>query len=76
MKRYFRVTCKHGHVGARKYLPITFVFLARDAIKAMDMAKSMPGVKHTAPILRCDEISYDEYLKYRKQSAYRHMEGV
>lgn len=77
MSRYFKVTCKHGHFGSKRYQPITFVFLAVDAIKAMDLAKAMPGVKHSNVILRCDEISYAEYLNYRKESAYKRMvEGI
>ena len=74
--RYFRVICKHGHCGSRRYMPITFVFLALDAIHAMDLAKRMPGVKHSAMILECKEISYAEYLNYRKESAYNRTEGA
>ena len=75
MNRYFSVTCKHGHCGTRQYVPITFVFLATDAIHAMDLAKKMPGVKHNQAILDCHEISYAEYLRFRKHSAYDRMEG-
>ena len=74
--RYFRVTCKHGHFGRGRYQPISFVFQAADAIEAMDKAKAMPGVKHTAPILACHEISYSQYLEERQVSAYRRMEEV
>lgn len=74
MRRYFRVTAKHGHCGNKRYMPITFVFLAKDAVCAMDMAKRMPGVKHGQTILSCEEISYAEYLEYRKKSAYERME--
>ena len=76
MIRYYRVTCKHGHCGRGRYQPISFVFFAKDAITAMDMAKAMPGVKHTAPIISCHEISYAEYLEERKVSAYQRMEGI
>lgn len=71
--RYFSVTAKHGHCGSRRYQPITFAFLATDAIRAMDLAKKMPGVKHDNVILECREISYAEYLEYRKKSAYDRM---
>lgn len=74
--RYFRVMCRHGHCGVKRYRPIVFVFLATDAVKAMDLAKAMPGVKHGDPIIECREISYAEYLEYRKQSAYERMGGI
>ena len=67
---YYKVTAKHGHHGKMNYMPITFAFLASDAIKAMDLAKAMPGVKHGQSILDCTEISYAEYVEMRKQSAY------
>jgi len=73
---YYRVTCKHGHHGKKRYVPITFAFLAKDAIRAMDLAKNMPGVKHTLPILECHEISYAEYMEYRKKSAYERLEDI
>lgn len=73
--RYFRVTCKHGHFGHGRYQPISFSFVAKDAVTAMDMAKAMPGVKHSATVLQCKEISYAEYIEYRKVSAYKRMEG-
>ena len=74
--RYFCVTCKHGHCGNGRYQPITFVFGAIDAIRAMDLAKAMPGVKHDAMILKCKEVSYSEYLEYRKTSAYKRLEDI
>ena len=70
---YYRVTCKHGHFGARRFQPISFVFLAKDSVTAMDLAKAMPGVKHSAMILSCCEISYAQYLEERKVSAYERM---
>ena len=76
MMRYFRVMCKHGHFGRGKYQPISFIFIAKDAVTAMDMAKRMPGVKHTSMILSCKEISYAEYLDGRKVSAYQRMNGL
>ena len=74
--RYFRVMCKHGHFGNGRYQPISFLFIAKDAVTAMDMAKRMPGVKHTAMIIACKEISYAEYLDGRKVSAYQRMNGL
>lgn len=76
MRRYFRVTCKHGHFGRGRYQPISFTFIAKDAVTAMDIAKAMPGVKHSAFILSCREISYAEFLNSRKVSAYQRMVGL
>ena len=76
MRRYFRVTCKHGHFGNGRYQPISFSILAKDAVTAMNIAKAMPGVKHTAMVLTCQEISCAEFLNNRKVSAYRRMEGL
>lgn len=76
MTHFYRVTCKHGHCGKGKYKPITFVFLARDAIRAMELAQAMPGVKHSKMILECNEISQAEYINFRKISAYKRMEGI
>ncbi len=71
---YYFVTCKHGHHGRKKFQPITFAFLATNAVHAMDLAKKMPGVKHTQPVLECREIPYAEYLEFRKKSAYERFE--
>jgi len=68
--RFFAVTCKHGHHGARNYLPITFAVAANTAIDACDLAKAMPGVKHDQTVLDCREISFEQYARMRKQSAY------
>lgn len=68
--RYFSVTCKHGHRGAKKYDPITFAIIAQNAIEASDLAKQMPGVKHDQPVLACKEISSSDYFEMLKHSAY------
>ena len=72
-RRYYRVTCKHGHFGNGRYQPISFVFIAKDSITAMDMAKAMPGVRHSDMAWSCREIPYIEYLEGRKGSAYERM---
>jgi len=74
--RFFCVTCKHGHHGHGTYQPITFALGAVDAIRAMDLAKAMPGVKHDTMILSCREISREDYMNYRKISAYKRLEDV
>lgn len=71
--RYYRVICKQGHHGHKRYQPIVFVFGATDAIRAMDLAKKMPSIKHNAMIIECREISYSEYMEHRKVSAYKIM---
>ena len=68
--RYFAVTCKHGHHGAKRYQPITFVFYAQNAIEACELARDMPGVKHDAPVIECKEITASTYMRLRSQSAY------
>jgi len=67
---YYAVTCKHGHVGTRQYVPITFAIAAENSIDACDKAKQMPGVKHSAPVLACRQITQSDYFKMREQSAY------
>ena len=69
-KRYFSVTCKHGHHGAKKYEPITFAIAAETALEACDIAREMPGVKHDQPVLKCKEISSCAYWDMRSVSAY------
>ena len=70
MMRYYEVTCKHGHHGARNYCPITFAVAANDALSACDFARAMPGVKHDQTVIKCREISFESYAKLRKKSAY------
>lgn len=72
--RYFAVTCQHGHHGNGRYVPITFVFKAVDAIDAMDRAKAMPGVKHHRPVMNCREITEQEYRQRFVYSAYKRLE--
>lgn len=69
--KYFAVTCKHGHHGAKRYEPITFAIIAQDALDACDMAKQMPGVKHSQSVVLCHEISEYAYHQLRQVSAYK-----
>lgn len=68
--KYYSVTCKHGHHGARQYAPITFAIEANNMIEACDIARSMPGVKHDQPVISCEEISRMQYYEMRQMSAY------
>lgn len=73
--RYFKVTARRGHCGNNRYLPITFGIMAPNMIAAMDMAKQMPGVKHSSSILGAAEISYSEYRHLVSTNAYKRVEG-
>lgn len=69
-KRYFMVSCERGHLGRGKSAIIKFAIEADNMIKAMDIAKKMPAVKHTKTILSAREIEKEEYNEYRMISAY------
>lgn len=72
MKRYFKVTCMRGHGGFQHSISeITFVFETENLLKAMDMAKRMPSVKHTRMIVSGKEITKEEYFERRQISAYK-----
>ena len=68
--KYFAVTCKHGHHGAKQFYPITFAVQAESILDACDLARLMPGVKHDQSVIGCKEISYGEYITLRNKSAY------
>ena len=68
--KYYAVTCKHGHHGAKHYFPITFAVCAESVLEACDYARAMPGVKHDQSVIGCKEISLEAYRELRKQSAY------
>lgn len=68
--KYFAMTMERGHVGTGNFSQhITFYFSAQNMLHAMDLAKRMPGVKHSRmPMGR--EISYEEYCAHRGENAY------
>lgn len=68
--KYYSVTCHRGHCGIGHSSEITFAFEAANLLAAMDMAKRMPGVKHTRMVIGAKEITEEEYLGYRQISAY------
>lgn len=74
--RYFTVTCKRGHCGKKQYFPITFAIAAETLFDACNIAKSMPGVKHSQPVLRCEEITFEDYTEFCSVSAYDRITGV
>lgn len=68
--KYYKVSCPRGHYGTKRSGDITFAFKAANALSAMDMARKMPGVKHSAMIYKTTEITAAEYFDFRKVSAY------
>lgn len=70
--RYYKVSCPRGHFGKGRAGDITFAFMADNALAAMDKARRMPGVKHTAMVYKTTEITANEYYEFRKVSAYNH----
>lgn len=68
--KYFMVTCFRGHCGTRQSSDIRFAFEAKNLVEACNKARRMPSVKHSRFIVCGKEISKEEYLEYRKISAY------
>ena len=63
--KYFKVTCKCGHVGIKYFIRISFPIVAACGKDASSIARYIPRVKHDHKdaILDCKEISYKEYLE-------------
>ena len=63
--KYFKVTCKCGHVGIKYFIRISFPIVATCGKDASSIARYIPRVKHDHKdaILDCKEISYKEYLE-------------
>ena len=68
--KYFMVICHRGHCGTGHSTEIKFVFIANNAIEAMDKARKMPSVKHTRLAMMVKEITSIEYTEFRQISAY------
>lgn len=68
--KYWIITCYRGHMGTGHSTEIKFAIKATNLIKAQDIARKMPSVKHTRMIICGHEISAEEYFEYRKVSAY------
>jgi len=73
--KYFMVTCSRGHCGSGHSTEIKFAIKANTLLKACEVARRMPSVKHTRMVLTGKEITADEYFEYRKISAYKRVEG-
>lgn len=68
--KFYLVSCVRGHCGRGNSSIISFAFMAENCVDAMDMAKSMPSVKHSRMCLNAREITEEDYWAYRSVSAY------
>ena len=66
--KYFRVTCKCGHVGKQHFIRIDFPVCADSKKEAAEIARYIPRVKHDHKdaILGCVEIDFEEYQIIQK----------
>ena len=66
--KYYRVTCKCGHVGIKRFIRIMFPVEAENGREAASIARQLPRVKHDHKdaILDCKEIDYEEYIILQK----------
>ncbi len=66
--KYYKVVTKCGHVGRKRYIPITFAINAESGKEASKVARALPRVKHNRKfaIISCEEIMYDEYLEIKR----------
>lgn len=66
--KFFRVTCKCGHVGRQFFIRIDFSVNADSRKEAAKIARNIPRVKHDHKdaILNCVEIDYEEYQIIQK----------
>jgi len=66
--KFYKVTCKCGHVGKQYFIRISFPINADSGKEASEIARSLPRVKHDHKdaILDCKEIDYEEYLILQK----------
>ena len=67
--KFYLVTCKHGHVGRDKYLPLAIPIRAESMEKAIEIAKNKPGVKKDHPdwcLSKPRILSAEEYTEAKK----------
>lgn len=71
-KKYYKVTCKCGHVGKAHYVPISFALIANSKKEAAEKARSIPRVKHQHKdaILNVEEVDYEAYKCLVKDNNY------
>jgi len=70
MVKYFKVVMKCGHVGKKRYVPITFAVKAINGKDAAEKARLFPRVKHSQKyaVLDCERITYEEYVNIYKMN--------
>ncbi len=68
--KFYAVTTMCGHVGAGKYLEVTFPIKASSPIKASNKARWTPRVKHNnkGAIISVKEVSYDKYCELLEEN--------
>ena len=66
--RYFKVTCKCGHVGVKHYIKISFPVIAATGKGAAEIARYIPRVKHEHKdaILECKEITIEKFQELQE----------
>lgn len=69
--KHYKVTVMKAHLGRGRNQYITFFIRAESALKASEIAKNFPGVKHSKPVMCCVPITLAEYVEGRKISAYK-----
>lgn len=67
---YYKVVVKFGHQGMGKYVDGAIYVEAEDLIKAIDVARAFPAVKHTKLPLEAREISKEEFEIGRQKNVY------
>ena len=70
--RFYKVTCKCGHVGKGHFIRIDFPVMAENGRVAAAIAREIPRVKHhhKDAILACREITQDEYEALQEKNKY------
>ena len=66
--KYFKVTCKCGHVGVKHYIRISFPVIAATRKGASEIARYIPRVKHDHKdaILECKEITIEKFQELQE----------
>lgn len=68
--KYFKVTCKCGHVGKEFFIAIDFPIVAQNRKDASAIARYIPRVKHhhKDAIIDCKEITKEEFYTIKNQN--------
>lgn len=73
MTKYYAITMERGHVGTKNFSQhITFYIATDNMLKACDIAKKMPGVKHSRFPVKAIEVDENTFTlqKMNKYNAY------